>query len=485
MDANPITPAVSTRKTKNRPGFRNQFNANTSAPVFKWEKRWVAPAGLPEGSTYKVIKWVRTAEKARFPSILVDSNGMDDVEDVDMDGEDREGEGDEQDDEEITKGGDEHAPIDISMDQDTSQIPIPSPTIEETTSSSANQDNSGQPKAEQAVGQSEDTAQPSQDTITAPALEPSSKDAAEDVSMANISQSEQPTSLVATVSDSSENVAAPEIPSEMPSSTASATEDIKVPDVDAGPSAEARASGEPIAPMDVQVVQPLERPEDATDALALPVASAIPLPTPVTMESSAQVSDAARPREVSPASAAEPQAASDIPAEVEESTTAVENVPQADLKRSLTPSPSRERIQEFKEHEAAIEPAPVVAGNLPSPSPQLPSTTEPSVAPSNAVEGAVAGSHVADVQLGGGAAGADAGEVALESVSREPPAPMAEEVTMEGETDAGKSLGEGDPVGVNVQEEFGDEDVRRAEEAPAGEEGATTTTTKDQTDKAE
>jgi hypothetical protein len=75
----------------------------------------------------------------------------------------------------------------------------------------------------------------------------------------------------------------------MPSSTASATEDIKVPDVDAGPSAEARASGEPIAPMDVQVVQPLERPEDATDALALPVASAIPLPTPVTMESSAQV----------------------------------------------------------------------------------------------------------------------------------------------------------------------------------------------------
>ena len=406
---------------------------------------------------------------------------MDEAEDVGMDGDDREGDGDEQDDEEMTKGGDENAPIDISMEQDTSQIPMASPTTEENTSST-NQENSSQPKEsiEQPVSQSDDNAQPSQDAASATAPVPRSADASQDVPMTKSSQPEQSLSQV----DPAQGMPAngkppvPEAASDMPisqplpSSEATAIEDVKVPDVDAGPSAEARALEEPIAPMDVEVEQPLERPEDSTDALALPVASAIPMPTQATTDSSVQTSDAARPTNATLEAPLELEAAPGVPTLVEKSKTAAEEAPAADVKRSLTPSPSPERIQEFKEHEAAIEPPAVIPGNLPSPSPQLEpsSAAEPSAAPSNALEGAVAGSHVADVQLGGGAAGADAGEVVLEPVSREPPSQVAEEVTMEGEADPSKSLSEGDPVGVNGQAEFGDEDVLRAEELPLGSE---------------
>lgn len=437
--------------------------------------------------------------QARFPSILADSNAMDEAEDVDMDGDDREGDGDEQDEEETTKGGDENAPIDISMDQDTSQIPMTSPTTEENTSST-NQENSSQPKEsiEHSVNQSDDVLQLSQVAASASAFAPNA-DTSQDVPMTDSSQPEQSISQVApaqgmpAIGESSVLEATSDMSTSqpLPKSEAAAIEDVRLPDMDAGPLAEAHAFEEPVAPMHVEVEQPLERPEDSTDALALPVASAIPMPTQARTDSSIQTPDAARPTDAALEAPVEPEAAPGVSTEVEESSKAAEVAPAADMKRSLTPSPSPERIQEFKEHEAVIEPPAVIPGNLPSPSPQPEpsSTAETSAAPSNALEGVVAGSHVADVQLGGGAAGADAGEVALEPVSREPPSQVAEEVTMEGEADPGKSLGEGDPVGVNGQEEFGDEDVRRAEEAPlasdvtsAGEQSAAAG---DQTEKAE
>jgi hypothetical protein len=253
--------------------------------------------------------------------------------------------------------------------------------------------------------------------------------------------------------------------------------------------------------MEVEVEQTLERPEDSTDALALPVASSVPMPAHVSAEALLEMSSAASaPTDAPPVDLStdvdptpqtnppEPVATPDVPPVIEQSPALIEEASAADMKRSLTPSPSPERIQEFKEHEAAIEEPTIVPGNLPSPSPQLepPSIVSPPSAPSNAVEGAVAGSHVQDIQLGGGASGAEAGEVALESTSHEPETEIAAEVTMEGEADPGKSLGEGDPVGVNGQEEFADEDVRRADDAspviettaPAGEESTAVQTEK-------
>lgn len=434
---------------------------------------------------------------------------MDDAEDVDMDGDDREGEGDEQDDEEMAKGGDENAPIDISMDQDNSQIPLTSPTTEENTLS--NPENIGQQR-ESADGQvtlQSDDAQPSgngvrdhsagQDATSAPVPASSSTDAPQDVTMSGTSQTEEPTSQevapVPETATSFQSAAAVESepPSDMPTtqpvpSSAASIDDIKLPDVDAGPSAEAQAMEKPAAPMEVEVEQPLERPEDSTDALALPVASSVPMPIQTNVETpiespeaplvEASLADLPSAVEQTPfqtSNPVEPEAIRDVPS-LEESPALAGEVPAAEMKRSLTPSPSPERIQEFKEHEAAIEEPIIVPGNLPSPSPQLepPSITSPPEAPNNAVEGAVAGSHVTDVQLGGGASGAEAGDVVLESTSREPETKIAEEITMEGEADPGKSLGEGDPVGVNGQEEFGDEDVRRTDDVPAALESAAT-----------
>ncbi|KAJ9105537.1 hypothetical protein QFC19_003519 [Naganishia cerealis] len=134
--------------------------------------------------------------------------------------------------------------------------------------------------------------------------------------------------------------------------------------------------------------------------------------------------------------------------------------PTPPIQRSRTPSPSPERLEEFRQAEAAAEPTLTVPGNLPSPSPQPDpvSITSPAAVPSNAVEGTVSGSHVASVQLGGGATGTEPGQVTMEATHMQD----AGQVTMEGEADPGKSLGEGDPVGVNGEEEFADEDIRRA-----------------------
>lgn len=448
---------------------------------------------------------------------------MDDAEDVDMDGDDREGEGDEQDDEEMIKGGDENAPIDISMDQDNSQIPLTSPTIDGNTLPTQVNDNGNPqqgPTNQQIASQGDDNPHPSSnevreddmDTDAAPVTvsASSSTEAPQDIAMNGTSQSvpiSQEAPVAETASIERTTTAGSSSPSgfptsqPIPSSNAVTTDDIKRPDVDACPLPEASATEEAIAPMDMEVEQPLERPEDSTDALALPVASSVPMPAHVSAEALLEMSSVASgPMEAAPidllanvepipqTNPTEPEGTPDAPPLIEESPALVEEPSAAEMKRSLTPSPSPERIQEFKEHAAAIEEPTLVPGNLPSPSPQLdpPSIVSPPPAPSNAVEGAVAGAHVTDVQLGGGALGAESGEVALESTSHGAETEVAREVTMEGEADPGKSLGEGDPVGVNGQEQFADEDVRRADDtstvvpmtAPAGEDSTAVQTEK-------
>ncbi|TXT05018.1 hypothetical protein VHUM_03838 [Vanrija humicola] len=56
--------------------IQGRFTTNTAseayqrqllAPVKRWRKGWVAPAGLPEGSTFKVCKWIKLDEVGAKP----------------------------------------------------------------------------------------------------------------------------------------------------------------------------------------------------------------------------------------------------------------------------------------------------------------------------------------------------------------------------------------------------------------------------------
>jgi hypothetical protein len=433
---------------------------------------------------------------------------MDDAEDVDMDGEDN----DEQEEEERTKVADGEAQIDGVTEQEISQsnsgetvptgenaVPSAGDVEGETTNATSTGVVNGEqlPNGITPANGTED-ARPLE-------LEQSAAEVNGDVSMAETEPTQdlipgtdaQPTNDGATNATFLTTPPQPDgSPAPVPVTEASTHSEIKLPDITDAP-AEPNAQEQSAVPMELDVEQPLERPEDSSDALALPVASSVPMPLQSEdVEGAAQSTDDPRVEttqveEVSvaanvadPAASAErsgsgvpteptaplpsitepdatpsAQTASKDPRELESSLPPVE--------RSMTPSPSPERIQEFKAHEAAAEETTVVPGNLPSPSPQ----PEPSIiasprpVPSNAVEGSVGGSHVADVQFGGGASGAAIGEVALEQTSHEPAGLEMGEVTMEGEADPGKSLGEGDPVGVNGEEEFEDEDMRRADDA--------------------
>jgi hypothetical protein len=251
----------------------------------------------------------------------------------------------------------------------------------------------------------------------------------------------------------------------------SSQSDVKLPEITDVP---IESTAQEPAPMELDVQHPLEKPEDSSDALALPVASSVPMPTQ-TEEVSAEIMQVEEvPAEsVAPVSVEEiaptpiiNEPTPDAQPPTEDSTTLGEDSSVPPVERSMTPSPSPARIQEFRAHEAAAEETTVVPGNLPSPSPQPEPVIASLPALSNAVEGSVGGSHVTDVQFGGAASGAEAGQVALEQPSaHEPEGLEMGEVTMEGEADPGKSLGEGDPIGVNGEEEFGDLDVRRADDA--------------------
>ncbi|KAI5450980.1 hypothetical protein NCC49_002472 [Naganishia albida] len=445
--------------------------------VFRWEKQWVTPAGMPEGSTYKVLKWVKTAEKARFSSVAADINLTDDAEDVDMDGDDN----DEQEDE---KAGEGEAQADGVTDQEVMQLnsgetvrngekssTIAREVQPKTTSSDVQTENvqpsDGNSRLEVKANDSPDDqgqgAAGAIEDVTMTESEPVRDTTRPAVNPANINASQTETPAFATTQSDRDQVTAPV-------AEATSQNDIQLPDIKDVP--EQSNAQESVAPMELDVQQPLDKPEASSEALALPVASSVPMPMQteeVSMETM-QVEGASA-ESVAPVSVEsivptptiiEPTPEAQAPAVDSISLGEDSSVPP--VERSVTPSPSPERIQEFREHEATAEDTAVVPGNLPSPSPQPePASNNTSFpAPSNAVEGSVGGSHVNDVQFGGGAAGAPIGEVALEPTSAHEPAGLeVGEVTMEGETDPGKSLGEGDPVGVNGQEEFGDVDVRR------------------------
>lgn len=443
---------------------------------------------------------------------------MDDAEDVDMDGDDN----DEQEEEERTKPGDVDLQIDGSTEQEISQsnlgetVPTgenvaPSagnvdPQDETMNATSAGAQNGQQPSNDSTQGSVADNARPvvvDEQPIaeeSGDALMAENEPTQEPISQPDV----QPTkdgALNAETSTSATTPAQPDgSPAPVPVSEAPTHNEVKLPDITDAPS-ESTAQEHSAVPMELDVEQPLEKPEDSSDALALPVASSVPMPTqsedvPVEMmhvEGAAQSTDEVyvetmQDEEVSgPVDVVDPATAVETAAPVApvEPTAPISSAGEPDatpsvsgdlavpessvppVERSMTPSPSPERIQEFKAHEAAAEETTIVPGNLPSPSPQPESAnvTSPRPAPRNAAEGSVGGSHVADVQFGGGASGAAAGEIALEQTSHEPAVLKMGEVTMEGEADPGKSLGEGDPVGVNGQEEFGDEDVRRADDA--------------------
>lgn len=444
-----------------------------------------------------------------------DVNLLDDAEDVDMDGDDREG--DDQDDEEMTRAGEENAPLDNSTDQESSQLlsrmpsaprddAAPSSTIvveQEATMNSistAGADNVVQRSSEDAQVDNIENGARSKNGVRQIAMETGDSSMAEGVPTQDpVSLPEaQPTHDDALPAETSASgVSPPELDgpsaSLLPPSEASTHSEVKLSDVTVDAPA-LNVQEESAVPMELDVQQPLERPEDSSDALALPIPSSVPMPTQLTDEggvammqveevsvaATMQVEavsavavddvdpDATIETNQPPANASEPNVSSSARIVSEDPAAVDEESSAPPMKRSRTPSPSPERIQEFKAHEAAAEEPMIVAGNLPSPSPQPdpPSIRSPPPAPSNAAEGAVRGSHVTDVQFGGGATGAAVGEVGIEPSAHEAAALVTGEVTMEGEADPGKSLGEGDPVGVNGQEEFGDQDVRRAGAAP-------------------
>ncbi|KAJ9113660.1 hypothetical protein QFC22_005969 [Naganishia vaughanmartiniae] len=558
--------------------------------VFKWERQWVAPAGLPQGSAYKVLKWVKTSEKvrprlrvpplhtsltvsstrrkkARFISLssLTDgnntntnnttnennttgNNAQEEAEDVDMmdlmDAEnDNENENEEGDDDEpvvvVSKPSAEEGElkaedktevvdleadvdVDVSMDQQDESQPPSAARIEEQAPSSASAVDVGDEQLQsQPVTIMEDTADvqssivvrgeqnveelqmevdiPSTQEISAP-MEKEKEQGPEKAGalLQDVSETPEPTSA--------EVSALPAATSPVQPNEKVASEDIISPAVVISTPTHAEEQGVMQADMEIQQQQ-LDRPEDSMDALALPVESAVPLPEDASntenMENAEQgVGDCQAGYDVSPAVEAEtvttePEgtqpttitADSSLPVDnstQSQSASASATSTPHHAERSRTPSPTPARIQEFQQStsDRAHEPALVVPGNLSSPSPQPEPQPhqEAQIAstgvPSNAVQGSVAGGHVGDVQLGGAAAGTVAGEITLEVSHGTSAGAVAEAeaeremMTMEGETDPGVPLGEGDPVGVNGEEEFADVDIRRAGAVAEAEGGA-------------
>ncbi|KAJ9096820.1 hypothetical protein QFC21_005091 [Naganishia friedmannii] len=535
----------------------------TQNSVFKWERQWVSPAGLPQGSGYKVLKWIKTSEKARFISLTTlnpantndtannattmtnnDNNAQEDAEDVDMEADADAGEGENENEHENEEQDDDDEvvlvrpaeasdtkpdaeivdlDVDVSMDsQHDDSRPQSAAQMEEQPSPSAATAADDQPRAEeQAALMTEEITVDVQPVV--PVAGDENDDKPSNQETAQGTHEEEPTMHQNVTETSQTSAAEPSVPLGAASPAQPPTEQITLLDDQPSPSppfavqsipkpaADDKEQGAMEVDVDVgtqqQQQQQLDRPENSVGALALPVESAVPLPSDVAGSENAEHTETMKNADQSGERGlgaegvdimAAPNADTLTQHEKAQASTAssslpVEYPPQPQSQsatptpshhadRSRTPSPTPARIQEFKQSTSskANEPPILVPGNLPSPSPQPEpqSILHPqprAEAPSNAVKGSVAGAHVADVQLGGGAAGTQVGEITLEAshyttAQEEQVAGSAEAgeggemmmLTMEGEADPGVPLGEGDPVGVNGEEEFADVDIRRA-----------------------